>query len=237
MTKRVIFATAVLLAMWAGSGGGQSQEAKKGDKEKPKAAKEVEFKDVLAGRWSLTSINARKRQISLSDYGGGDSSGAAGAFALISTKDGVTLAGVTIRGLPLAADTEISVDGKPGKVEDLKAGMILSIRMTKDSTAVTKVEATSKAKGKGDGPQTLWTVKAVDAKKKLVSVTNEKLGMTLKDIAITKDARVEVYKVDMFLQTAPLALENLKEGSIVSLEFQFDAKAGFVLSALRTSKK
>jgi hypothetical protein len=236
MTTRMIVAAAVLLALGAWATAGRPREAAGEDKEQPKPApKVVALPEVVAKvPWTLRSVSVKKGVISLSDFGGGPDV----TTALIANADGFSVAGVTVNGLTLAADAEISLDGKPAKVGDLKEGMSVSVRLAKDAAKVTKVEAKSVEEGKGGGPLAVWTLKSVDPKKGLATFTNEKLGMTVKDLEITKDTHVTLCEREPFGKATDLAVENLKEGSVVSLEFQFDKKTGkLCLAAIATGEK
>src|ERR1700730_7724920 len=104
MTTRMIVATALLFPL------GDVATALAGEnKEEPKAAPKVVGVPDLVGTvpWTLKSVSAKKGVISLADFGGGPDV----KEALIPNPDGLSVAGLTVSGLTLAADAEISLDG------------------------------------------------------------------------------------------------------------------------------
>src|SRR4030095_13417815 len=163
--------TTIATAQLRTSSGPTDPKAGGGQKAKPPVpSKDMTIPDVLvADQWTLTSANLRKKQISVCDFPA-EAIGAAGTFGIIMKNDGLALHGVLVNGIPLAADVKISLDGKPATMDDLKQGMGVSVQFAKNSASLTKVDAKSKVEGKAAfRPPSLWTVKAADPKKNLVS--------------------------------------------------------------------
>jgi hypothetical protein len=228
MTKWLIMSVALML--------GVACKTAPGSEEKPKApAKEGTVADVVnANKWTLASVNVRKGLISLCE---GEAAPPGVAGRVIATPGGLAPAGTLVGGLQ-AADAEVSLEGEPAKLADLTVGMQVSVELAKDSGRVTKINAARKVEIKKTPATSVWEVKTVEPEKKSVTVTNETLGITLKDLEITESTRrTAMYLTpEGGLRLMPLDLEKLAERTPVGLEFEFDDKTGkFVVGSFSTA--
>ena len=218
MSARVV--TALFLALVAGAAG--ADEAKGTAKALPR--EETVADVVAAGEWTLASVSARRGTIALCEGPAGEPGLTRVAFG----PDGYQPLGVSVEGLPVAADARVSLDGKPAKLADLKRGMRVKVRLGKEPVRVTKVEARSVKEGTLPPAPSVWHVRAVDPKAKRLTVTGE--AVTLKNLEVTEDTKVTGYALaaDSGVRAArlDLAAPELKEGASVGLLFGFDAKTG-----------
>lgn len=113
-------------------------------------------------------------------------------------------------------ETQVTIDRKPAKVTDLKAGMkvgdALVVRDVKDEKfELVRIDIVREATA-------AFTLEAVDAKAGTVTVTV--LGATAPHLVLTLDPKVFISKID----EAPFRVENLRAGMRLSLAMTDDGK-------------
>src|SRR5262245_13035588 len=157
-------------------------------------AKELTVAKALeAMEWALTDVDARKGTVSIYDAPLMPEVEAAKAPPrVIARREGsLFLTGLGGAGLPLASDATITVDGKPAKVEDLKRGMIVSLKLGEKGDQVTTVEAKSRNDGKKAPP--VWKLVAADGKKGIVNLGCDEKKLTVKDVPVAEGAKVHEF--------------------------------------------
>ncbi len=241
MVKWMTVAAALFAALGIGAavgrppaGRGADAKAPPDGEKKPKGAvKEGTVADVVgAHTWTLMSVNTRKGLVSLCE--GGTAGDPGGAARLQVTEHGYEPCGLVVSDLP-ATEAEVSLDGKPAKLADLKPDMAVTVQLAKGSVKVTKITALSKS---DLTRPSIWKVKVADPKQNTVTVTSAALGLTLKNLAVTEGTRAKVaipIQANAAPKFHPLDLETLKTGASVGLEFRYDAKTDeFVLGSILT---
>ncbi len=157
-------------------------------------AKELTIAKALeATEWTLTGVDQRKRTVSIYDtFVPPDLLKAPGVPPRMMTKEKEHFqTGLGVAGLPVAADATVTVDGKAAKLEDLKRGMRVSVRLGEKGDQVTGLEAKSKNDGRKGAP--VWKLVAADAKKGTFSVRSDEKQLTMKDIPLAEEAKVHVF--------------------------------------------
>jgi uncharacterized protein (TIGR03067 family) len=91
---------------------------------------------------------------------------------------------LTLYGLVVAADADILIDGKKGKFTDLQAGMRVALRLAKDKTKITRLEARS--------PSAEVVLRAVNARQRAITVELRRAKATLTDLTVTPTARIQI---------------------------------------------
>jgi hypothetical protein len=82
--------------------------------------------------------------------------------------------------VPLAKGVEVQLDGREGKVTDLRLGARIALRLARDGAEVVKIEATSPRRG------AFPVLKAIDARKNTITVALPEKG-TLENLPVDED--------------------------------------------------
>jgi RNA polymerase sigma factor (sigma-70 family) len=240
--KKVTLALLVFATMGVGAGAGtqlvlrqNTSAAKKGEGARPQGATEPGREKVAAksneallsrkvqeASWRLTEVDIAKDTISVMtpppDRGGD------GTFTFKAIDGGERIqpeGGVSLKGLSFTKKAMIQLDGKNAKLSELKAGMRLTLQMSKNSLTIIGINATSPEQTH----RYLYTVKAVDAIKNTITVTIGEAGPTLEGVPVAKDAKIEAHQIDIAtkgLVTQVLKLSDLQAGMPVRLEMAVD---------------
>jgi RNA polymerase sigma factor (sigma-70 family) len=147
--------------------------------------------------------------------------------------------GLNLR-LPVHPKARISLDGKESKLEDLKAGMAMSLALGKGGSTVVKIRAKSKLKGtKGAGPR--WVIQEADDKAHTLSVTCEEDSVDVVGIPVAKDATILLTRFvkvggGVFPRNDFGAFADLQVGCCVHLTLRSDRDKGIVVSKIQVSK-
>jgi hypothetical protein len=122
---------------------------------------------------------------------------------------GEGLGNAVLDGVPVAQDAKVTIDGKEAKLANLGVGMRVSVEWAKDGASLSRVEAVSPP------PEVSYTLKSVDAEKRLVTATTEGKGPTLEDVPVAKDAAIVIRRTNTEIGDGKLA--DLRPGASVYL--------------------
>ena len=232
MTRLMMAAVAVALVLQGAASGRDEKKAPA----KPKEKEVTLLRALEEMEWTLATANARKRLLAVTDNQAvpkDEAAGVAMRVRIIAAKDATAVTGIYLSNLSVAADAKITLDGKEAKWDDLKPNQRVKLRLKKDSPVVTDVTArTEKAPFKTIPP--VWKLKAVDAKKDTVTLTNDR-GLVVKGVEVAKDARLSLLKVGPGVHSTDAKLADLKVGDPVAVELR-GIKGGIQASALATAK-
>ncbi len=220
---------------------------KKADAEPAASAADL-FKAHVEGRlWGVSSADADKKTIDLSEQGGGflqivQFNPAGGVVVQLPAGD--------LTGLPLDPKAVVTVDGKPAKLADLKKGMTATLVAAPGKALIARVSAhTAPAAEK-------YTLTALDLKKRTATLKSTTRGVTLKDIPLARAAVAEGYKAPAGINGGGFgggaagggviaigpgakiaaALEEVKPGSEVTLGFGMEG-GKYVITKIMFEKK
>jgi RNA polymerase sigma factor (sigma-70 family) len=127
--------------------------------------------------------------------------------------------------LSIDAKVKVSLDGKESKLPELKAGMVVSVTLSKDGATVVRIEAKTKLKEtKTAGPR--WEVKEADAKGGTLSVGCKEKSMEVLGIPMAKNASILL--LGAFNDEGTIT--DLKTGWSVTVSLRSDKDKGIVIS-------
>ncbi len=108
--------------------------------------------------------------------------------------------------LPLAREVTVVIDGKEGKVADLRADLRLSFQLADNSLTIAKITATSVPVPKNES-----VLREVDAARNTISVSVEGTNVTLEGLAVPEETEISI-------NGATAELKDLKGGMRVSMD-------------------
>jgi hypothetical protein len=154
-------------------------------------------RQLQAMEWSVTKVDLKERRITV------DQSVPAPSTLVQGWQTVEPPLGLRLHALPLTKDAKIIVAGKEGKLTDLEAGCIVSLRFAADRLAVRQVTQV---------PQPYrYVLKALDVKKRTITVSRgREPGAMLEGLPVAKDVQVTVNN-----QVAKLA--DLKPGTPLAI--------------------
>ncbi len=135
---------------------------------------------------------------------------------------------------------KVSLDGKECKLQDLSAGVAVSLALDKEGATVVGIRAKSKLKGtKGGGPR--WVIKEADDKGGTLSVACEDDGTEVLRIPVAKEAKILLNVFGkagdgVFFRSDIGALADLQAGSCVALTLRSDRAKGVVATKVEVPK-
>jgi hypothetical protein len=153
----------------------------------------AQAKQLESVRWNLINVDHRGGTIDVSDTPLPSQSAYLSKDLDITFPHGGLL---TLTGLTVAKDVEVTLDGKAAKLKDLNVGLQAKLRFSEGQLAVSAIDATSRREG--------HVLKAVDAKQNTITVAIGKDG-TLQDLSVAKDVYIYLY-------------DKANEGKLVDLE-------------------
>ena len=156
------------------------------------------LRQLEAVKWILLRVEVQKRTLHIADTPAERSWGEAAEQLLASAGSQLSL-----RGLPVAEDAKITLDGKKVELKALHSGVNLSLKFAEDKPVVTAIEATTP-------PRAGYVVKEVIADKNTIVVTGGKDGKPL------------VLKVGENAHFAVGTLKDLKPGTHVKLHVEIE---------------
>ncbi len=179
--------------------------------------------------WSLTKVDKDKHTISVEDRGGEDRSGQ--SPTLIFMSNGVAPLGLSLRGLKVAADATITLNGEKAKLEELKARMRVSLRLSEEGPTVTHIAAISP-----DPLSFLYILKEVDAAKSMLTVGVKARQLTLECLTVAADCKITLIEqprpATAHINQREVKLKELRAGMPVSLELVPDKTGNLVIVGL-----
>ena len=169
--------------------------------------------DVPVGGASVTLKLSADQTTAFSIQASGPSAGGEVAAA-DAAKNTLTLAiNAEEKTCTVTKDAKVEIDGKPGNLADVAVGYSVILHLTVDGKAVWSIQAT--------GPLSGGDVKAVDAAKNTLTVTNQ-LGEQTFDVA--KD-------INIVIDGKSGKFAHLKEGMEVGLRLSVDKKTVVSITA------
>jgi hypothetical protein len=132
-------------------------------------------------------------------------------------------------GLPLDEKVEVTVNGKPAKLADLAKGMTATLETVPGKSSVRRITAFAAPKAES------YSVKAIDLKKRTVTLSLESRKLELKDVPLARGLELEGYKRPKPPNVAGGAIvlpaggekvavkpDDLKPGERAAVEFGFE---------------
>ncbi len=158
--------------------------------------------ELQAMPWGLLAVDQRRRTLHVGDASvltpfDLDGDARAALFLAMACR-------LQVRGLPVAGDARITIDGKEARLTDLHAGLLLSLKFAADKPVVTSIAATKPP------PQPDYVVKEVSAAKGTITVTLPRGGKP-RVLTVAKNVLVDV------ASQGSVTPEHLKPGMHVSL--------------------
>jgi RNA polymerase sigma factor (sigma-70 family) len=170
--------------------------------------------------WMLTEVDKAKDTISVTTPATGGNSKIGVRFREVKGTERVPpVGGMSLKGLSVARTAMIQLDGKKAKLSELKAGMRVSLQMSKDSLTI-GINALREQPHQNE-----YTVKAVDAIKNTITVTMGKAGPSLEGVPVAKDAKILAYLFNFAndeIVSEVLKLSDVQAGMPVRLEMAVD---------------
>jgi RNA polymerase sigma factor (sigma-70 family) len=184
-------------------------------------------------KWRITAIDRAKRTISVDDSAASDDSkDRTKTLIFITTADGTGLLGLSLDGLPVAADATITLEGKAAQFVDLKAGMRLELKLSKDHTTISSLAATLPPP-----PAFRYVLQSVDAGKRTISVVIQGRNLAL-TLPLAADASIEILRRDPGTLFHRGSLQDLKPGMSLCLKMGPDADGrAMVITEIKTGAK
>jgi RNA polymerase sigma factor (sigma-70 family) len=179
--------------------------------------------------WLLTGIDPDKRTMNLDDR---RDAAPGKAVTLVATPGTVGPTGFALSGLKVAPDAQVTLNGKDARLADLKPGQRIKVRIATDRLLVTAVEA------QAPPPVFRYKLKAVDAKRRTLTVENQEKNLVMKDLPIAEQAELMrfVLMADKTVHLRDVAQTDLRVGMAVSLELAADEAAGLVVRGLTVAE-
>ncbi|MBY0228190.1 MAG: hypothetical protein K2W96_02800 [Gemmataceae bacterium] len=131
--------------------------------------------------------------------------------------------GKEVQSFDVAKDAKVTIDGKEGKLDDLKADDRVTVLLSLDGKkAVAVTKGRLAVPGESRGPRLAGTVKAVDARARKVTLAVDKEEERVVELA--EGATVAIGGKEA-------GLEDLKEGTTVVIVLSLDGKKGVSVTA------
>ncbi len=185
--------------------------------------KEAKLADVKAGASaSLTLTEDKKGATAVSVTGGT-------VLATVKSVDDkantITIEGKKVKKgeagpdqtLALAKDAKVVIDGEAKALADIKAGTAVLVSVTVDRKTALSVTVGGKKKPAGGKAGVGGTVKAVDAKDRVITLAGKK-GAEGQKVTVAKDAKITIDGEEK-------TLADIKEGALVQLTLDADKNA------------
>jgi RNA polymerase sigma factor (sigma-70 family) len=154
------------------------------------------LRQLEAVKWTLLRIDRAQGTLHIADTPSERSWGTDAAEQLLASAG----AQLSLRGLPVAKDAKITLDGKELPLKDLHEGVNLSLKFAEDRPIIKTITATTP-------PRAGYTVKRVDVDKYIIEVTG---GKDTKPLVLNVDRNEFVSNV----------LRDLKVGTHVSVHVE-----------------
>jgi RNA polymerase sigma factor (sigma-70 family) len=190
-------------------------DSKKTTMPKADARKLIETLD-----WALTEVDAGRSIISVSDHIKPPGPGTIGLFenrtgiVLVTTPGGSAAAGLAMRGLHVAKDAKITLDGKAVQLDDLKTSSLrVRLRLREGGAVVAGIEAMSPRP-----PVFSYVLKAVDAKRRTITAALAENQLELNDVPVSANAKIQRLRIEPALSLGSLTLADLEPGMVLALE-------------------
>jgi RNA polymerase sigma factor (sigma-70 family) len=204
----------VQAAVAPADGNRTNADAKKATVSKADARRLIETLD-----WALTEVDAARSVISLSDHFHG--AGFPGTLnvvqgrqmILVATPRGTAAAGLTLHRLRVAPTAKITVDGKPAQIGDLHPGLRAKLRLAEAGAVVAGIDAVTPRPAVFS-----YVLKAVDAKRGVITASLPKLDLELQDVPVSADAVIQQLRTEPGLFLGKLTLADLEPGMFLALE-------------------
>jgi len=210
---------------------------------KTAAPKADSRKLIEALDWALTEVDAARSVISVSDHIRAPGPGTIGVIngrtdiVLVTTPAGSAAAGLALRGLRVAKDAKITLDGKAAQLDDLKGSgsigryLVAKLRLQEGGAVVAGIEATSPRP-----PIFSYVLKAVDAKRRTITASLAEKQLELNDLPVSADAKIQQLRVEPAAWLRNLTLADLEPGMFLALELTARDDGQLTVTSILASK-
>ena len=181
--------------------------------------------------WYVLGVDPAHRTVSLSDL---PMQQGARSLSIVNAGEVLGPSGLTLRGVPVAADARVTIDGRAARLDSVQFGMRVSVVLAPGRFVLSEIRSAERP----HGGASVCTLEAVDVARRTIDVSLSEPRLKLGGLRVPDGAALSRLDAipDGPIGFGDLTFEDLRPGMPVALVFETEGDGRFVVRSLTAAR-